>query len=351
MAQKVAIGFDHGNGYVKGKSDLVDRYIIPSAVAYEEKVPRFLNGELEVDEYYLRKGTSGLEQDTVYVFGDDVFEISDYMPTMGHQDRIKNDKYKVLSDIVLAELAGDEEAISSVIVTGVPSNQIGTRYEDELKKFLKSTHIATVEDQNIVVQVSDVIVIPQPVGTVMYLYLDEEGYIQNSAYETDSVCVIDIGKGTTDIDHIKGLKRTEDYHSIGKGMYDVYTRIAKAINKEHPNANANAESVEKFFEHAKFEVSKRHIVPFEKEKQKAIQEVADELITEITRSLKSWDRFDEIVLTGGGAEVFEEYIRKVMPDIEVIEDAQFSNTEGFYRYAKYIKEVKYGDTESVSVEV
>ena len=124
MSPKVAIGFDHGNGYVKGKSDLVERYIIPSAIAYRSNVSSSIGESLKAAGRKLSEGTSNLDTDTTYVWGEDVYSVKGYIATNGHQDRIKSIPYKVLSEVALGELAGDQELIEAVIVTGVSTTPI-----------------------------------------------------------------------------------------------------------------------------------------------------------------------------------------------------------------------------------
>ena len=349
MSPKIAIGFDHGNGYVKGKSDLVKRYIIPSAIAYRSNVSSSIGESLKEAGRKLSEGTSNLDTDTTYVWGEDVYTVKGYIATNGHQDRIKSIPYKVLSEVALGELAGDQELIEAVIVTGVPSQQTATDGKD-LKAFMEKPHVASVGDKNVVIKPLHVVVLPQPVGTIMYLYLDEEGYVRDASYQTDKVLVIDLGRGTSDVDVIEGLRRQNEFFSLETGMYDVYDLIVRDINSKNPNAKATVAGVEKYFEEAVYKVSNRVKIDFAEAKKRAINEVGTTLSVDITGKLKTWDRFDKIVLTGGGAQVFAEYFKKFIPDIEIIDDSQFANAEGFYRYAKYIVGVKY-DTESVPAKV
>ncbi|MGR5984522.1 hypothetical protein ACUC2M_04475 [Bacillus cytotoxicus] len=55
------------------------------------------------------------------------------------------------------------------------------------------------------INVVDVIVLAQPVGTVMSRYLDEDGFVADDTYEDMTVGIIDIGTGTTDLDVISML--------------------------------------------------------------------------------------------------------------------------------------------------
>lgn len=345
MPKMIAIGIDHGNGKLKARSTEVKSYIVPSAVALESNVgDDFMGKELD-----LQHGKVSGDEDT-YVWGAPVKSVAKYSLTMGHQDRLANESYKILTELALGALAGKEEQVDAVVVTGVPSNQIKTKEAANLKAFLQGTHLVKVDSREIIIRVKDVFVLPQPVGTIMSLYLDSEGFVKQESYETEKIAVIDIGNGTTDLDYIQGLKRQDEFLSIPTGMYDVYNYIARKINEEEPNAGARAEIVEEYFASAAYKVSKRKVIPFEDIKEKAIQEIGTELKNRISQHWKFWDRFDEIILTGGGAHVFADTIRQLIPDVKVMKEPQFRNADGFYRYAQYIKGVKY-DEQSVSTEV
>lgn len=345
MSEIISIGLDHGNGKLKARSTRVNRYIVPSAIALKENIGEsFMGKELNV-----QSGRTN-DSDSTYVWGYDVKQVEGFALTMGHQQRNDNPTYKTLTQLALGALAAGKSQVEAVVVTGVPSNLMGTKEAKDLQSFLKKTHVVVVEEQEIIIKVLKVVVIPQPVGTIMSLYLDVDGYVKNEKYETEKIAVIDIGNGTTDLDYIKGLKRQNEFRSIPTGMYDVYNRIAQKINKEDPHVNAKAEIVEEFFASGSYVVSNRKIIPFDEEKEKAIKEVGEIITAAISQHWKQWDRFDEIILTGGGARVFDKIIRNLIPDVTVMNDAQFSNADGFYRYAQYIKGVEY-DEQSVSTEV
>lgn len=326
------IGLDHGNGWVKAKT-ASNELTLPSYYAKLETVNEgYGNNKIEVKEY-----ESNISKGEKFVWGEEINRIDHVVPTYGAQDRYKQTPYRLLTEFALAEAASKEgDAISDVmVVTGVPSIEKGTDSEKDLINVVRGDHLVNINDKGIILRVSDVKVLPQPVGVVMSEYLDADGFVEDESFETDSVAVIDIGTGTTDIDHVKSLKRQKgDSDSILLGMNDVYRRVADWINSQNPSARATASKVESQFANDSYVISKRSVIEIDDIKEKALDEVAAELKTEIIGRWKTWERFDRILLTGGGATQLGQRLLSLIPDAEIVKSPQTANVEGFYRYGK-----------------
>ena len=326
------IGLDHGNGWVKAKT-ASNELTLPSYYAKLETVNEgYGNNKIEVKEY-----ESNISKGEKFVWGSEINRVDHVIPTYGAQDRYKQMPYKLLTEFALADVAAKEgDAISDItVVTGVPSIEKGTDAESDLINVVRGDHLVNINDKGIILRVSDVKVLPQPVGVVMSEYLDADGFVEDESFETDSVAVIDIGTGTTDIDHVKSLKRQKgDSDSILLGMNDVYRRVADWINSKNTSARATVGKVESQFANDSYVISKRSVIEIDEIKKRALDEVAAELKTEIIGRWKTWERFDRILLTGGGATQLGKRLQSLIPDAEIVKSPQTANVEGFYRYGK-----------------
>jgi plasmid segregation protein ParM len=331
------IGLDHGNGWVKIRTENKN-IVLPSFLGRKEEVGDSVtnNGNsLNVKQYEIPtvKGSA-------FVWGEDVTKLKHVIATYGVQNRYNNDTYQALSKFALAEALPDGDMFDNVlVVTGVPSIEVGSEKERQLRDVFEGVHIVRVNGRDKIIKVTRVVVISQPLGAVLSRYLDDEGYVADDKYESDSVAIIDIGTGTTDLDHIKALRRiSADCHSIPVGMFDVYKRIAAWVNRQNPNANATPQEVERQFENNYYEVSKRVRYDIEEIKEVAIKEVAAEIVTAISQHWKSYDVFDEILITGGGANVLGKALEKMIPGAVILDNPQTANAEGFFKYGQYLKE-------------
>jgi plasmid segregation protein ParM len=331
--QPIVVGLDHGNGWVKAKSDS-NMVILPSYMARKDSLGEDLTGgKLDINVF---KSTAAKSES--YIWGKDIVKAERPLSTYGSQDRYKQKYYQLLNEFTLASLIDEDVANDVWVVTGVPSQEKGTHLEEQLKESLMGAHLVNKDGKDIIVKVSKVVVIPQPVGTVMSQYLDEEGAVENDQYEELSVAIIDVGTGTTDLDHVKELRRQEDdSESISIGMFDVYKKIASHINKVNTSANATPQKVEAQFESDSYAISKRSKVDITQIKEEALENVAMDIKNAITQRWRTWDRFDEIIVTGGGASALGKKLKELIEDATPIKSSQLANADGFYRYGKFLE--------------
>ncbi|MEB9551879.1 plasmid segregation protein ParM [Bacillus cereus] len=321
---------DHGNGAVKMRTDVFKK-TLPAIYSFSSNVGEALSGGKMKLKTYKVEGTE-------YVWGDDIIKVNNTLNTYAQQNRYKTNQYKTLSKIALAEMAAKTNVKSYdeiLVVTGVPSQEIGTKAVDEIKEVYQGTHELEVNGKKVTLNVVDVIVLAQPVGTVMSRYLDEDGFVADDSYEDMTVGIIDIGTGTTDLDVISMLRREKESTSVPKGMHDVYEPIVAKIKKE-TSATINDYKLEKAFEDAAYQASKRmDPIDFNDEKTASIKEVYDFIVNGVNNAWKTFDRFDEVLVSGGGANTFHELLEEWIGKVTKLEESQTANVEGFYRYGKF----------------
>ncbi|MFA2694765.1 plasmid segregation protein ParM [Bacillus mycoides] len=322
---------DHGNGNVKMRSE-VSKSVLPSLLAFKRDVGDSFSSkkELELKTYEIDG-----EQ---YVWGEDITKVKDVFATFGFQNRYNEPLYKALTSIALADLAQKSKIQATddvIVITGVPSNEIGTEAANQLKEAFEGLHIVKINGKTVKVNIEEVVILPQPIGTVMGQYLTEDGYVANEKYEDIRVGVIDIGTGTTDLDSISGLRRENEFKSVEAGMKHVYQMIADYINSKNSNAKVEYYHVEPFFESGKYKISERHIIDFEEEKKKAIFKVSELIKQGIKNAWGTFDRFDEIIVTGGGAELFANDIQNLVGSVKISNKPQQANADGFFKYGMF----------------
>lgn len=332
------IGLDHGNGWFKVKSEFGE-IVLPSTFVAKNSIGEDLMGKkLALNEF-----ESNIEPNVKYLWGKDIAKVdSDIrISTYGMQDRYTQLRYRQLTEFGLASvLKGDKKEMYDVwVVTGVPSSEKGTAKEEQLIKALEGTHVVKVNDVEKIIKVSKVIVLAQPVGTVLSLYLDKDGYVANENYEEDYlVGIIDIGSGTTDIDTVQSLRRNKDSFSINMGVSDIIDDIVAYINKENPNLSIERQDIEPILEKTEYKKSTRTAaINFDEIKKDSIRRLAVKITDRLAQTWKTFDKFDEVIITGGGAALLKEELSKLIEDIAVMEDSQKANVEGFYRYGQTLK--------------
>ncbi|UOR14094.1 ParM/StbA family protein [Halobacillus amylolyticus] len=336
--------FDVGNGFVKAKSEK-RTLIAPSMIAKESalgdsSIAEQFGGE---KEYQIFK--SPMDEGTSYVWGEGIKEAVEarkLLNTYTHNNRYDSKRFKLLSQFILAELASDfeEDVLKDVVVvTGMPSREIKTSADSQLKEFLTGKHLITRGDMEKVVNVKDVRILEQPLGTLLNLYMTDDAKIHKDL-KTSTLSVLDFGAGTTILDTYKNMKRIEDEsETYYEGMIDVYKSIANQIRKEHDAKNLDESMIEEGIRNNyTVELSARKKIPFEKEANQAINDFVDTLISKVDRTLASRDHIDQFIVTGGGSQIVAQQFSVDFGEdtLEIVENSQLANVEGYYKFAHAI---------------
>lgn len=356
------IAIDLGNGLIKirGVYPNGEEYslILPSAFAFLKDVGDSMNStELELDVYMI----DGIK----YVWGADITRVENFKSTYGHEGRYKTEAYKVMAKIVMARIVRDLEITANekiLLVTGVPSIETNTEREVEIANAFYGEnggfHEVGVGEEDSTFRIAHVHVTAQALSTVIGRYIDTDGSILDEEYEKMKVAVIDIGAGTTDLDIVHELRRQKGYHSVPKGFKDVYNSIRTVIQQKYPSHTVSDYKLLKIIEDTqklkkkekltaneeskiRFEYAPSMIaqpVDFTKALYDGIKEVAMDIQQAIMDKWKEQTDLDEILLVGGSADLFKDYLDKVVFGITIPENNGDSNVEGYYRLGVDIME-------------
>jgi plasmid segregation protein ParM len=207
-------------------------------------------------------------------------------------------------------------------------------YADVLKKTFVGRH----DINGRTIQVDNVIVIPQPVGTLaMYSTLNRAA-VNNG----QTRLIVDIGYVTTDWVVAKGYNMI-DGRSGGRmgGVSNVLKHIAEQISNTYGGGKYdNIEDIndsfvnKKALEYYKYTISVDELHSFLAKSSPIISDVVKEIKTRIGGS----QDIHTILLTGGGAAFYEKVIEETFPlnRIEILPDPSFTNAIGFLMVADRI---------------
>src|SRR5690625_1918828 len=175
---KTVFAFDVGNGYVKAKSEK-RQILAPSSFAKESSLgSSSIVDLLEGNNLLYNTYESQLEDGTSYIWGQDVHKSvdpKDLINTYTHHERYNQKRFKLLCLFILSELASDyeeQELQDVIVVTGLPSQEVGTKDAEQFKKFLQQKHLVKRDGEQKVINVSDVRVVEQPTGTLLNTFMN-----------------------------------------------------------------------------------------------------------------------------------------------------------------------------------
>ena len=283
----------------------------------------------------------------MYVYENEIYEVGDLSATgSGGRGiaRYGSKQFKIEAIIGIASALKTGDSYRLRIVTGVPSflakNQ---EVINDIKKVLIGNHkvqIATYETkEEVEFEIVEVIVVPQPLGT-MYTYVyDEKTKKINKKFVEQRALIVDIGWGTTDIAILES-GRVRSTFGFDIGTSDYISEIQAEVNNDIPKSNirtVNSHELDmRLLEDTTVETpfGTFDLSPYtEKNKKKQ----AERLYSEIMALGLEFNKFYRIILTGGGTILYEKYLREIFNDPRLIiqEDAIRANANGFYLLGQY----------------
>ncbi len=330
------IGIDIGFGFTKatnGTKELIFKSVLGEATEIQFQ-----------DELFPRRNQEflsiGVDGKTFFV-GDLAERQSNVRLFTLDQNQFIAQFAKVLALVSLGNLLDNFENVS--IVTGLPVGYY-KQFKEALAANLLGEHKFTLINFNgdeieKNITVGKLRIIPQPYGSILNMFLDDEGKVKNADFFKQKIGVIDIGFRTTDYIISDKLQYSErGSKTTDNGISKAFSIIA---NKLREKSGVNIE-IFKLYEY----LTKGSVKIKGKEydltgvREHVLQQLAAQIASDAERFwVDDWD-LDAIIISGGGGTFLERYLRPLLPSATVVadpsEDSRFFNVKGYLKYGKSI---------------
>lgn len=334
---------DVGNRQVKMMNSYVTKvypsyYLDSEELGNESVLSKFKNPS-KTKEYI-----SSQDELFTYVWGNNL-EVNnvEVIDTISFEKRYSNLRFKVLIDMTLGELAlsskddyGNEITVSCII--GVPTNDyLQENVLLEVSKSLKGRHETIINNEHFVVDVEDIYILPQSLGTLFHVMLDNQGNIIDHSFTDGSVAVVDIGGGTVLLDLISNMRLDEKVREqLNSGSFTLFDAIQNDLVKlgyaisipEIERLLRTNKAIYEWFPNSATKVDITDIVM--KHRIRFTRRISNKVKT----TYKNFGRMNKILITGGGSNLLikEEFIKDV-PNAHFVKNPEVANLKGFKKYA------------------
>ena len=283
----------------------------------------------------------------MFVFNKEVYEVGD-ISVLGSGGRGKarynSSNFKTEAIIGITKILEKADGERVRVVTGVPSALAkNTAVVEEMKRSLLGSYdvksVIWDKVDSVQFEVVDVIVVPQPLGTIYNYVYDRKTGELNQALLKQRVLVVDIGWGTTDLAILES-SQVRGTFGFELGTSDCIAGVQEETNTKYPEANIYALNPHEL--DLALLQSYKVETPFgvfdletSVEKHKKIQ--AENIYKSVMSVGLEYNKFNKIIITGGGALLYEKYLRELFNDPRLLiqEDAVLSNVYGFYLLGKF----------------
>lgn len=256
------------------------------------------------------------------------------------QEKLMSDFLKVLALTATGICCDDTASIN--VVSGLPVGYLKQDYK-RFTEIISGHHNVTFhrqdgEDITKSIYIHKVQMMPQPVGSIFNLLMDEKGNIINKDLSQQKIGVVDIGFRTTDFTIFDNL------HYIERGSVTMDTGISKSFsiiaNKLRQESGVTIElyRLYKAVETGYIKIKGKEF-NISNLRDRVYAHSASALAGDINRLwADEWD-IDAIILTGGGSVELSKHIEplidgNVIP-MEKGTDARLNNVKGYLKFGKY----------------
>lgn len=257
------------------------------------------------------------------------------------QARFVSDFMKAFALTALGHLT--DEYVLLNIVSGLPVG-FYKDYRQSFAKILTGSHEITFHkpDGSSEVKrlkIDEIRIIPQPLGSVLNLLMDENGTITNWDLARQKVGVVDIGFRTTDLCVLSQLQYEE------RGSTTTDTGMAKGFNiisrklREQCGVNVELYRMYTAIETGSIKIRGEE-VNITKLRDQVFANAARTIATDVDRLwADDWD-MDAIIITGGGAmelaKILQPLITGNVIPLKHNIDARLNNVQGYLKYGRHL---------------
>lgn len=218
------------------------------------------------------------------------------------------------------------------IATGLPTDHM--RDAAELKASLIGQHLIKTDTAELIANVSEVMVMPQPYGTIYANTLTESGEINRQhTYRRTGVC--DVGTYTVDLAlDDEGEFVDAESGSVESGVYTAQERISAALERDY-REKMPFKIVEEVLRTGIFHANGQP-VDYSEIVEEALAPLRSATLNLMSEKWQRGTTVDVIYLSGGGAELVINDVREAYPQTALVQDAQLANARGYLNYARFI---------------
>jgi len=280
-----------------------------------------------------------------YFIGDLAEQQSSVLHFTLDQEKLITQFVKILSLTVAGMFMKKGASINVPInlVSGLPIGYFKENHE-RFNELLSGHHTITYHasdgrETNKEIYINKVRMLPQPMGSILNLLMDDKGKIVNKDLAGQKIGVVDIGFRTTDfivMDRLRYIDRGS--RTIDSGISKGFSIIANKL-REKAGVSVALYRLYRAAETGSIKM-RGHGFAFSKVRDQVYSQLSAVIAGEIDRLwADDWD-IDTIILSGGGSRELAQYLQplitgNVLP-VDLSRDPRLNNVFGYFKYGRYV---------------
>lgn len=331
---ELTIGLDVGYGFTKALEASGNSVMFPSVAAHASEI------KFRADDIAAKyPGDQITDEDGEWFIGDLAqSQAPNQLLTLrglaADENATGNTFRTRLAKVALGKLLPDQrngDAIHVRIATGLPVEHM--RDAAALKSVLIGQHEISTDLTHFIANVTQVMVMPQPYGTIYANTLTPAGEI-NPCHTAIRTGVVDIGTFTLDLtlddngEYIDTESATRE-----SGVFTAQERIRKALKRDF-NYTASQKVIESTLRTGCVRVS-GDVQRYDDEVAAALEPLRSATLDLIGATWRQGKNVDVIYVSGGGAALVIDSIKGSYKQAQLVDNAQLANARGYLNYARF----------------
>jgi len=318
-------GLDLGYNAVKVVGDN-RRASFPSAVGTPDRARFALNGS--------GAGAIVLVEPEHVLVGEEAIQQSRFLARREDRRWIESEEWYSLFLAALTELTPATVA-DVALVTGLPV----AFYDDKerVTARLLGEHRAQREGRRAqVLKVNQARVIPQPFGSLLAAVLDDRGAIADQALARAAVGVIDVGGKTCNLLSVNRLTEIgKETASVNVGGWALVRATRQWLSQHYPGLDDLRDHVlAAAIQARELRCYGEPVAEFPALVDDLAADLAGQVIAEASHLWNGGATLDAVLVTGGGALLLGEAIRKHWKHARLVADPVHANATGYWKFAR-----------------
>lgn len=281
-----------------------------------------------------------------YFWGENLTQLhltNEVQESIMYEGRYTTDLYKNLVNFALARaikplVKNENEKLIIDVATGMPTAEytIGNKEnEKELIKVIKGDHSVQIDGVNYNFKVDNLIILPQPAGTLYDMLLNLDGTIKTPDLLNEKVRVIDIGGGTLILNEFDNFELNSNVEST---TFDGAQKLFNVI-KSNSDEQLFINKIEDAFRDAEknngeilYHRNNSNIKNITDISKRAIKYWTNQVINKINTVFAGVEEFDRTIFTGGSINLVDrQLILKQIKNAQFVKNGTTANVDGFYK--------------------
>jgi plasmid segregation protein ParM len=287
-----------------------------------------------------------------YVVGDYAMKLDPNIRWTGGENKHSDNQFPIIMKTVLGLMCSGPREVVDILMMNLPIKYDTEDRRNTLTNLVKGTHEVAIshDGENFtrkIITIDDVVIKKQPFGSLCDLMLNGVGDIEDQDIAKGFNVVVDIGARTLNILTVNALDHVPELTTqTSDGMYTSYMQVGSYLENEFggliPDGKLPLIVRNK-------ELRGKDLTPLI---DKVYENQANTILNTLDKLfINSWNFVNNVIFTGGGAEILKPYLNNRLKSVNTIYLDRYANVRGLRKYGLRLSKKRTKNNSTISARI